>query len=82
MNFSFKCFLSNVGEVNLLLFFSKKKKKKTVLIFCYLMAKNQLKCGVIYEKNIVMWVGEDERIINCEQLSHTILSFPLLTWNN
>ena len=29
-----------------------------------------------------MWVGEYERIINFEQLSHTILLFPFVTWNN
>lgn len=59
VNFSFKCFLSNVGEVNLLLFFKKKKAVNLLLphlkVLCYLMAKNQLKCDVIYEKK--SWCG-------------------------
>ena len=58
-NFSFKCFLSNVEEINLLLSLFKK------LDFCYLMANNQLKCSIIYEK-IAMRAGEDEWIIYYE----------------
>ena len=34
-----------------------------ILIFCYLMANNQLKCGIFNEK-IAMRTGDDERIIN------------------
>ena len=30
--------------------------------FCYLMTNNQLKCGIFYIK-IMMWAGDDERLI-------------------
>ena len=32
------------------------------------MANNQMKCGIIYKK-IVMYVGDDEQMINCEWLN-------------
>ena len=85
MNFSFKCFLSNVGEVNLLLFFKKKGSKFTSPTFestLLFNGKKSIKMRCYLRKKIVMWVGEYERIINFEQLSHTILLFPFVTWNN
>ena len=86
MNFSFKCFLSNVGEVNLLLFFKKKKSSKftspTFESTLLLNGKKSIKMRCYLRKKIVMWVAEYERIINFEQLSHTILLFPFVIWNN
>ena len=35
------------------------------LFFCYLIANNQLKCGIIY-KEIAIRAGDDERITNYE----------------
>ena len=64
MNFSFKCFLSNVEEINLLLFLFKKIKNSD-FDFCYLMENNQLKCGIVYKK-IAMRESDDERMINYE----------------
>ena len=55
------CFLSNAEEINLLLSLFKKAKNKN-FDFCYLMANNQLKWGIIYEK-IVLQAGNDEQVI-------------------
>ena len=35
------------------------------MIFCYLIADNQTKCGIIYKK-IAMQVGDDKQRINYE----------------
>ena len=61
MNFSSKCFLSNVEEINSLLscFKKSKKEQKTKI------ANNQLKCSIIY-KTIMMRAGDDEQRINYE----------------
>ena len=59
-NFSFNCLFSNVEEINLLLSVLKKAKNKN-FDFCYLMANNQLKCGIIYKKAAVH-VGDDAQI--------------------
>ena len=56
-NFSFNCLFSNVEEINLLLSVLKKAKNKN-FDFCYLMANNQLKCGIIYKK-VAVRVGDD-----------------------
>ena len=39
--FSFKCWRSKFTA-----FFFQKFQKKTILIFCYLIANNQLRCGI------------------------------------
>ena len=65
LNFSLKFFLSsNVEVMNLLLSFSKNQKTK-ILILCYLMANNQLKCSIINEK-LALRPSDDERITNYE----------------
>ena len=46
-------------------FFFQKIRKITILIFCYLIANNQSKCGIIYKK-IALRAGDDERKINYE----------------
>ena len=57
VNIFSKCFRSNAEEINLLLSFFKKQKKIVILIFFYLMANNQLKCRIFYEK-ITMLAGD------------------------
>ena len=42
------------------------------MIFCYLIANNQLKCGIIY-KTIVMWLDDDKRRINYEWPHYQII---------
>ena len=64
-----------------MLFFQKKKKKNNIYFFLF-NGKKSIKMRCYLRKKIVMWVGEYERIINFEQLSHTILLFPFVTWNN
>ena len=64
VNFSFKCFLSNLEEINLL-FSLFKRAKNSNFDSCYLVANNQLKCGIIYKK-VAMRVGDDERITDYE----------------
>ena len=54
----FKCFLSNVEEINLLLSLFKKAKNKN-FDFCYLMANNQLRRGIIYEKITMREVNDE-----------------------
>ena len=60
MNFSSKCFASNVEEINSLLSFFKKFEKQQFWFFYCLIASNQMKCGNIY-KNSAMRVGDNER---------------------
>ena len=60
VNFSFKRFLSNVEEINLLRSLFKKQKNKN-FDSCYLKTNNSLKCSIIYEK-IAMRAGDDEWI--------------------
>ena len=55
-------FLFNCWRNKFSAFFFQKIRKLTVLIFCYLTANNQLKCGIIY-KNFLMPLDDDEQII-------------------
>lgn len=59
------CVMEMRQEINLLLSFSKKIKKQKILFFCYLMANNQVKCGITYErKSRSGW--DNGRIMNYE----------------
>ena len=58
--FSFKCWRNTFTA-----FFFQKTGEIAILIFCYLIANNQLKCGIIYKK-IAMRVGDNEWKINYE----------------
>ena len=62
VNFTWKCFLSNVEEINSLLLFSK-NLKTTILIFCYLVPTNQLKCSIICKKIWFGWVIMNKELI-------------------
>ena len=60
------CVMEMRQEINLLLSFSNKIKKTAILFFfCYLMANNQMKCGITYErKSRSGW--DNGRIMNYE----------------
>ena len=58
--FSFKCWRNKFTA-----FSFQKIRKITILIFCYLIANDQLKSGIIYKKT-EMRAGDDERKINYE----------------
>ena len=54
---SFKCWRNKLTA-----FIYHEIKKRAIFIFCYLIANNQLKCGI----KIALRVGDDEQIIKCK----------------
>ena len=60
------CFPSNAKEIDLMLSFFKKQKNSKNSSFDFLlliMANHQLKYSILYVWKILMWEGDDERII-------------------
>ena len=57
--FSFKCWRNKFTAL-----FFQNIQKVTILIFCYFMANNQLKCGIIYKKTAMRLDDDERRIMN------------------